>query len=387
MKITWHTFKWFILAGLIPTIYYKIRFAVLGGYSAGFNVFSDLMLWIVISIVLTSSMAYLILSEVIWLEKKLPWKNHQVARILAELLITNVTVTVLMVGASFILYPLHGLMGIERTMSFDEHLFEEITMGIVMNMLLVSMAEGTFFFNQWKNSVLLSERLERENVQSQLEVLKSQVNPHFLFNSLNVLSSLVHADADKAEEFIDEFASVYRYILNIQGQTVVTLREELHFLDSYIFLQKIRFKDGLKMHLHIDAQQLGNCLPPLSLQMLVENAIKHNVVGKEKPLHIRIFTKGNALYIVNNLQVRQDEPSGTGMGLKNLRERYFRLAGLQPQFEIRDNEYVAQIPLFDDDQHVLLAPKESDSFKCHSFNRGIFKKYCPENRNKEKGRK
>jgi len=382
MKITWHTFKWFILAGLIPTIYYKIRFAVLGGYAEGVNFFGDILFWLVISVILTSSIAYLIVSEVIWLEKKLPWKKHQVLRIGAELLLTNITVTVLMIGTSFILFPLHDMMGLEHGMTFEEHLFEEITMGIVMNMLLVSLAEGTFFFNQWKNSVLLSERLERENMQSQLEVLKSQVNPHFLFNSLNVLSSLVHADADKAEEFIDEFASVYRYILNIQGKTVVTLREELHFLDSYIFLQKIRFKEGLKMHLHIDAEQLGNCLPPLALQMLVENAIKHNVVGKEKPLHIRIFTKEKSLHIVNDLQVRQDEPSGTGMGLKNLRERYFRLAGLQPKFEIHDHEYVAQIPLFDDDQHELLPPRESDSFKCHSFNRGIFKKYCPENKRK-----
>lgn len=371
------------MAGLIPTVYYKIRFAVLGGYAEGVNIFSDLLFWMVVSIILTSVAAYFILSEVIWLEKKLPWKKHQVLRILAELLLTNVTVSIFMVGSSFILHPLHAFMGLNHSMSFKEHMFEEVTLGIVMNMLIVSMVEGSFFFNQWKNSVLLSERLQRENLQSQLEVLKSQVNPHFLFNSLNVLSSLVHDDADKAEEFIDEFASVYRYILNIQGQTVVTLREELHFLDSYIFLQKIRFKEGLKLHLHVDAEQLGHCLPPLSLQMLVENAIKHNVVGKEKPLHIRIFTKGKSLFIVNKLQVRTDESKGTGMGLKNLRERYFRLAGLTPRFEIHDDEYIAQIPLFDGENQQFLPEPASDSFKCHSFKIGIFKKYCTDNRCKE----
>ena len=232
-----------------------------------------------------------------------------------------------MFGVGLIIYPFNSVLTNDSTITIWENSLKWMNKGLILNLLLISVAEGIFFFNQWKNSMVRTERLERENMQSQLEVLKSQVNPHFLFNSLNVLSSLVHTNANKAEEFIDEFASIYRYILNIQEQTVVSLREELHFLDSYVFLQKIRFKEGLKLQLHIEAEQLDNCLPPLSLQMLVENAIKHNVVGKEKPLKVRIYTKNNFLFVVNNLQIRSNKPQGTGMGLKNLRERYFYLSG------------------------------------------------------------
>jgi len=378
-----------MLIGLIPFIYLKVRFVViedsgpdeiaLGGYAFMF----------ITTVIITMLATYLSLSEVYWLEKKLPWKHNIGKRIFAELMLTNATIIMLMMLTTKFVCHAHEIFGIKLGMSFKEHLFGDITMGVVLNMILVLCAEGVFFFNQWKDSVVLSERLQKENMHSQLEVLKGQVNPHFLFNSLNVLSSLVHKDADKAEEFIDEFASVYRYILNIQSKTVVTLKEELHFLDSYIFLQKIRFKDGLKMHLHIDAEQLSNYLPPLALQMLVENAIKHNVVGKEKPLNIKIFTKGQTLHIVNNLQIRKDDSSGTGMGLKNLRSRYFRLAGLQPKFECRDTEYVAIIPLFSSDQEPMMqteslkdeATMEAPvkSFKCHSFRHGFFRNHCKKN--------
>lgn len=376
MKITWKTFKWFIFAGLLPALFFKIQHFYFEGFASDFNIFRDFILWLIISVVLTSSIAYVVLSEIIWLEKKLPWKKHQLIRVVVEVVLTNVTVIAAMVIVNFFMYPLHDFLHMNHSFTFKEHLFQEITMGIVINALLVSLAEGVFFFNQWKDSVLLSERLQKENMQSQLEVLKSQVNPHFLFNSLNVLSSLVHDDADKAEEFIDEFASVYRYILNIQGRTVVSLREELHFLDSYVFLQKIRFEEGLNMHLHIDEAYLNKYLPPLSLQMLVENAIKHNVVGKEQPLDIKISVEKDKLAIVNTLQVRQVEASGTGMGLKNLRERYFRIAGLEPEFKKTEKEYVALIPLFEGDHTDVIQPKVSDSFKCHSFKMGIFKSNC-----------
>lgn len=383
MKLTWRTFKWFILAGIFPALFHKTRYLFFNEYSIDLNFFSYIAFGLTISITITSIIGYLIFTEVIWLEKKLPWKTHQFYRIIAEFFLTNTTVILCMIGFNFIMYQFDHITGInEMNQTIKEDLFEDIILGMVMNLILVSIAEGSFFFNQWKRSLLYSERLEREKTQSQLEALKNQVNPHFLFNSLNVLSSLVHADANKAEEFIDEFASVYRYILNIQDKTVVSLKDELRFLDSYVFLQKIRFKDGLKLHLHIEEEKLNYCLPPLSLQILVENSIKHNVVGKETPLNIRIYNQKNTLFVVNDLQIRKDKPEGTEVGLKNLRERYFHLAGIQPIFEMKDNEFVAQIPLFDGDFANSLPDREPNHYKCQSFNKGIYSKVESEGENK-----
>jgi len=383
MKLTWKTFRWIILAGILPALFHKSRYLFFYEYNLDINLYRYIATGLVISITHTVFIGYLIFTEIIWLEKKLPWKTHPFYRVIAEFFLTNITVTLCMVGMNLIMFQFDFVTGInELNQSPKEEFFEDIILGVVMNLILVSMVEGSFFFNQWKNSLLHSERLEREKTQSQLEALKNQVNPHFLFNSLNVLSSLVHADAYKAEEFIDEFASVYRYILNIQDKTVVSLQEELRFLDSFIFLQKIRFQEGLKIQMHIEAEQLNKYLPPLALQLLVENAIKHNVVGKEKPLNIRIFTINNELFIVNNLQIRQDKPEGTEIGLKNLRERYFHLAGLQPKFEIKDNEFVAQIPLFDGEVNEDLSVKHTEQFKCKSFNKGVLNKLYSKKENK-----
>ena len=137
---------------------------------------------------------------------------------------------------AYFTYPMH-VKFCNCNVSFNAHLFEEFTTGIILLMIILSVTEGSYFFNEWKNGLVLSETLQKEKVESQVEALRNQANPHFLFNSLNVLSSLVHTDPDKAEEFINKFASVYRYVLNIQDKNLVTLKEELDFLNSYIYLQ------------------------------------------------------------------------------------------------------------------------------------------------------
>ncbi|MCD4791928.1 MAG: histidine kinase, partial [Bacteroidales bacterium] len=172
---------------------------------------------------------------------------------------------------------------------------------------------------------------------------------HFLFNSMNTIYSLIDTHPDKAKEFITKFSKTYRHVLDVKEKVVVSLKDEIEFLNSYIFLQKIRHEGNLEISINIDAQKLNKFIPPLSLQMLVENAIKHNIISQKKPLKINIFNNINSLTVKNNLQPKNTVNESTKIGLNNLTERYKHISEKAPKFYIKDNEYVAEIPLLDDE--------------------------------------
>ena len=199
-----------------------------------------------------------------------------------------------------------------------------------------------------KNKLLVqAERQKKENIISQFETLKNQVNPHFLFNSLNALSMLVLEDSKKAEQFIHKLTKVYRYVLDYRDLNVIPLGEEIHFLDNYLFLQKIRFEAGLDVEIQVSPDVLSLQVPPLSLQLLVENAIKHNIISQSQPLHLQIFSDEKELVVKNNLQLRSEKEDSTGIGLENLKRRYSLLSKQTPTFTEEGEYYQARIPLLD----------------------------------------
>tara|TARA_R110002050_G_scaffold30754_1_gene78614 strand:- start:3339 stop:4043 length:705 start_codon:yes stop_codon:yes gene_type:complete len=212
-------------------------------------------------------------------------------------------------------------------------------------LLYLAFTRASVFFNQWKESLHLTEKLKKEQAESQLANLQAQLDPHFMFNSLNVLSSLIRSDAAKAEKFVEDFAHIYRYMLDVNKEMVVTLEEELTFAQNYLALQQTRFGPKLQTSFNINNNNLKLYLPPLSLQELISNAIKHNSIEKDHPLHIKVYTKGEELWVENNLQKRQDRATSTGLGLKNISRRYEILSGKKPLFEIIDQQYIAKIPL------------------------------------------
>ncbi|MGB3618114.1 MAG: histidine kinase [Catalinimonas sp.] len=196
--------------------------------------------------------------------------------------------------------------------------------------------------------LLEAERQQKESLRSRLESLKSQINPHFLFNCLNALSVLVIKDPPTAEAFIYELTDVYRYLLQQKDQTTVALRQELAFMESYYFLQRIRFGESLQLETTVD-ETLEECrLPPLALQLLVENAIKHNVVSRDRPLYVTIRAEGNTLLVENNFQPRHEEVESTGIGLKNLRARYRYLTDVAPWFGRVGECFRARLPLLEE---------------------------------------
>jgi sensor histidine kinase YesM len=196
---------------------------------------------------------------------------------------------------------------------------------------------------------LLTERQSKENILSQFETLKNQVNPHFLFNCLNSLASLVHEEPDLAEDFISKMTKVYRYVLEHKEQITVPLEEEIRFLTDYFFLQKTRFGEKLIFHTQLPTQVLHRHIPPLTLQILAENAIKHNIISRDQPLTVEVLTEGKDYLLVRNtLQKRTEGVSSTRIGLQNLRDRYAFLADQQPEFKEEGGFYIAKIPLLKD---------------------------------------
>ncbi|MFM9911730.1 MAG: sensor histidine kinase [Chitinophagaceae bacterium] len=203
-----------------------------------------------------------------------------------------------------------------------------------------------FFFKEYKKQWVEAEELRQNSTQAQLQLIKSQVNPHFLFNNLNVLSSLVIKDNPEANKFIEEFSKVYRYILSNQDKELVELENELDFIKPYIFLLKKRFDEGLEVIMDIPEKYKKSYVIPVALQMLIENAIKHNIVSHSKPLRIDVHVNGNnTLVISNNLQPKKSAEASTQIGLQNIKKRYELISSRNVEVVCTEKEFIVSIPL------------------------------------------
>jgi len=202
-----------------------------------------------------------------------------------------------------------------------------------------------FYVNAYKTKQLEAEELKRINTQAQLQSIKNQVNPHFLFNNLNVLSSLVMTDNPDANKFIEEFSTVYRHILNSQEKELIELRTELDYIKPYIFLLQKRFPDSISIVLDIPEFYQNWYIVPVALQMLIENAIKHNIVSRAKPLQVSIAVKDEQLVVKNNLQIKTQVEHSTQIGLQNITQRYKIITGKTINIDKGQNSFSVSLPL------------------------------------------
>lgn len=191
--------------------------------------------------------------------------------------------------------------------------------------------------------------LQKANLQSQFQMLKQQVNPHFLFNSLNVLTSLIKTEPDLAEKFTEQLSKVYRYILENKDKDLVSLKTEMDFLRAYVFLIDIRFMGKVKIDIEFDETREDKLLLPLSIQLLIENAIKHNTFSRKTPLQIRLFIdEDDYLNVENSLQSRETQIASTGVGLTNIINRYSLITDQSPVFTQTNELYIARLPLLNE---------------------------------------
>ncbi len=196
-----------------------------------------------------------------------------------------------------------------------------ISVNLLGTLFIYILEKSLTLYQLMLDKAAMAEKMEQEYSQVRLQALKSQVNPHFLFNSLSVLSSLVYTDAATSERFIIQLSQAYRYILEQKDTTLVSLEEELNFLDAYFFLLQIRFGKKIKLEKHIHTSAARYQLPPLTLQLLVENAVKHNKMSAAEPLTITITADEKIIEVKNNFNPREAEESSTGIGLDNIRKR------------------------------------------------------------------
>lgn len=271
------------------------------------------------------------------------WKQRTGIRLLLGILVHAVTgmgsVVLLLKGYQFYL----GGIGLDGELA--SHMFLKIGVLLFCVVLLYNVIYFTFYSYQlYAKGQLEKIRLEREQTALQLRALKSQLSPHFLFNCLNTLSALIRTDVQNAEVFIRALAKSYRYPLRSYRQTLVPLAEELEFAKAYFFLMKTRFQEDIQFDVTVDEKHLQSKTAPLTVQMLVENALKHNRTDVDRPLAIEIIADGNHLTVSNTKTKPRANVTSTHIGLKNIDMRYYLLSGKHIHVE-NEQKFSVKLPL------------------------------------------
>ncbi|OUJ74045.1 sensor histidine kinase [Hymenobacter crusticola] len=281
-----------------------------------------------------------------WLNRKSDWTQQPLRRFLITLagsLVASLLVITL-VNVGFMVGYHHGKLSSIRWENFVFPLLITVVVSLFMH--------SRSFLLSWRNVAIRAERMEKESAVARLDSLRRQVDPHFLFNSLNALTSLVEEDPTRAVRFIRQLSQVYRYVLDSQDHEVVTLAEELRFAEAYLYLQRTRLGNSLEVELALPpTDDLENFMvPPLALQLLLENAIKHNAALQNQPLHIRISLDeaSHQLVVRNTLRPRRVAPEeSTGLGLKNLEARYGFLTQQPVLVEKTEQEFIVTLPVLE----------------------------------------
>ncbi len=216
-----------------------------------------------------------------------------------------------------------------------------------LDLIVIAIFYSTYLTKYWKKSIEANEELKRENLLAKYEALKNQVNPHFLFNSLNTLSGVVEQKPELATDFIKKLSDIYRYVLEQNDKELVTINDEMKFVEDYIFLSKMRFGEALIFNYLLPDKNTIQIVP-LGLQMLVENAIKHNIISDKKPLKIEMEIEQGYVIVKNNLQKKKTINSGKEpLGLKNLKKRYKYLTDASVEVIELDSAFIVKLPIIE----------------------------------------
>ena len=268
---------------------------------------------------------------------------HQSAKRYALSIISYTIITAGLTGLYMWIYNRYNIFGFRFTLSF---FYAILFITVLINVIIGSIYEFFYSMQKWKESIEEKEQFQKLQLQQELNMLKSQVNPHFLFNSLNTLASLISEDPEQAEDFVQQMSKVYRYLLRNNEVELTNLESEIKFIRSYFHLLQTRYGQGIHMHIDIQAKWNEWLIPPLTLQLLVENAVKHNSHSKQDPLYIHISTDENKqLQVRNNLQRKNVMVDSGKVGLKNIANKYKLLK--QPDIMITqiDGHFIVCLPL------------------------------------------
>ena len=275
------------------------------------------------------------------LHKKYSWQEHTYKRFLLQafLILILIALVVLVFGI------IPNIIN-DKPVLKDELKINALVM-ILISFAVSAIGETKDILLAWKETVLRTNQLEKENIQTQFNVLKSQVNPHFLFNSLNTLATYVQ-DIPEVNMYVKNLSEFLRHTLTIKEDVVISIHEELSIAEKYTYLQKARFKNNLSIEINLPQKLKDNgYIPPFCVQILLENAIKHNIISKSKPLYIKIYTRDSKFLVIeNNMQIKETQDS-TKLGLKNIEERYKLISGKSIIIEQRDAVFRVSLPVLE----------------------------------------
>lgn len=288
------------------------------------------------------------------LNQKFPWIVTPLRRLVVETSINIGSVIVLIFSQLIVMY----FMEEKCTEIFGDNkenlwYWQWLTVSIFIALTISAINTGDYLILNWKNAALeatelklKSAQLKQATTEAELEALKLQLDSHFVFNNLSVLSELILEDQQLGYQYSENFSKVYRYLLINSKKNLITLEEEMKFLSAYIFLLKHRAGSGIAFQINIDPSQLYLHLPPMTLQLLIENAMKHNKFIKSNPLKITVVSgKNDELIVSNSIIPLQKKEYSPGLGLQNIVQRYHLLTDRTPQITTTDNMFTVSIPL------------------------------------------
>lgn len=319
--------------GLILEVVFKLRYRnydILQSYE-----------WYLSAVILTVLFTEIVFLLNGWLNRVAAWRQNPQKRMIIQGL-THMVIGLLVFSGLRLLYV---FLFSSRTFILlsDELLIASYIIGAVIVLNLIDF--GAILINQWRYSLAEAEKYKKESAEFEFEMLQAQINPHFLFNSLNTLSSLVYEDADRSAEFIRKLSDVYRHVLESRHKDLITIKEELSFIQSFVFLLELRFDKKLKVNISILPDTMDRRIAPLTLQMLIENAVKHNIVSARKPLEVRVYSDKQHIIVENELQPKMERVNGNRMGLKNIENRYLALCGQGIDIRNEDQKFTVKVPL------------------------------------------
>lgn len=275
------------------------------------------------------------------LDKLMPWASYGNWRFFTHLL----------VGLSYLLLIINVIyFGIRLLLINRAPTIEQVvvmnTWGAAIFIPVFSLYFSLYFLRYWRETEVRREKAEKEKIRSQLDSLKNHLDPHFLFNNLNILASLVDKDTRASKMFIEKFAEVYRTLLKTKSDDLVLVGDEMSFIQSYMYLIHVRFENNIQLQTELSASVKNKLIPPLTLQMLVENAIKHNLISEERPLLLKLYDRDGYLCLRNSV-FHQATVNTTGSGLANIRERFAHFTDKPVLVENNPDYFEVKIPLLE----------------------------------------
>ncbi|MGF7073049.1 sensor histidine kinase [Mucilaginibacter sp. 3215] len=279
------------------------------------------------------------------LNKWYPWENRFKSRFGIQLALHIVVIYIILRLFFEVRFPAY--------FGYDELMERQtVIIGVIFSLLVTAVFAAEHFFYKWNDARLLILEMEQLTTQAQLEALKLQLDPHFLFNNLSIVTALIEDQPAVAVAYVAKLSSIYRYMLTNRAQNLIPLTEELEFIKNYLFLYQIRYGAGINVRIGDMGKALHSSLPPLTLQLLIENAIKHNVFSTGLPLNIHIyFPGGNAMIVENNKMPKATTEPGIQMGLNNILDRYRLMNQQAPVIKDDGAFFKVEIPLIDSDNY------------------------------------